>query len=279
MASQPAPPTPPTPATPATPYDVQIKVEEMRATAETTRQQTLARLAQGAQDDAAAYQGLRDDLAKTLPPDDPRLAALDTRILGTQKVIELAGGAGGGPAALPDWVVKGQVLDSRQRPVAGAKVALATGDEALSAAFGEVQTAADGSFEVHVGGDPLRQILTRAPQARVVAASPDGQLIATTQEITPASGVTETLVIHLGLGKKAPRLRKRPAKPAKPVKKPRKRQSRAAERAEEEREERQRAGEERKEKRAGEEREGQKVDAQERAEEERVDAEAPGEES
>jgi len=83
------------PARQIEPQEVQKRIEELRLRAEEARKEMLQGVLADALEEARVYRQRRDELAKT-SPDDPRLAVLDARILGAERLAQFASGGKGG---------------------------------------------------------------------------------------------------------------------------------------------------------------------------------------
>jgi hypothetical protein len=82
------------------PQEVLKRVGELRQRAEDARKEMLQGFADDAQEEARVYRQRRDELAKA-SPDDPRLAILDARILGADRLAQFASGKAGGGTIKP----------------------------------------------------------------------------------------------------------------------------------------------------------------------------------
>jgi len=181
------------------PEEIQKRFDEMRSSGDAARQELLQGFADKNKREAEALSRVRTRLRETLGPDDPRLGTLDRRISGTTRVSDFiaTGGTETTPATPGDWVVMGRVLDADEKPIAGARVTLASDDQDLVRRFGESRTGADGRFEVRNPGKVFADIFKRESKARVVVTSPDGRLTHTTHEIQPAGDQVHAFDIRL----------------------------------------------------------------------------------
>jgi hypothetical protein len=212
------------------PKNIQGRLDQVFGAAEALRQYSLAQLAEDEKSDVDLLQEVRDDLAGEVGEDDPRVRALDRRIAGSTRFVDIAQEVAGGsirkpnpdelkppdkpkePAPTGDWVVMGRVLDANERPVSGALVTLASDDQDLVRRFGEVRTGKDGRFEVRHAGKDMQDIFKRAPKARLIVTSPDGKLTDTSHEIQPAADQNHAFDIRLQPEKPAKGTRKQTGK-------------------------------------------------------------------
>jgi hypothetical protein len=185
------------------PQQAAASLSRMLGTAATTRNDLLQGFADDAQQEAVSLRKVRDALATAAGAADPAVQALDRRAAGTdqvtaftRKTLEKIGVQGTSPPT-GDWVVAGQVLDARNKPVAGATVTL-TGDPDLAKRFGEVTSGKDGKFDVRFPGAEMKEVFARAPKVKLAVRSKSGKLHATTAEMVPRSDGIDLLEIRLG---------------------------------------------------------------------------------
>jgi hypothetical protein len=127
--------------------DFARRMREMLESAEATRKQTLQRFADEAEAEEQALSQVRDELAKRVGAEDPRVKALERRAAGSRKVRDFAregakgpgDGGPGGPGKPPEEVklevkvvrvgqrsrqVVGKVTDASGSPLPGLKLEL-----------------------------------------------------------------------------------------------------------------------------------------------------------
>lgn len=90
---------------------------ELRQQAEAARKEMLQEFLADALEESRVYRQRRDELAR-ISPDDPRLAVLDARILGAERLAQFASGPGGGttrPAGGNKAVASADVKKAKKR--------------------------------------------------------------------------------------------------------------------------------------------------------------------
>ena len=174
-----------------TPDDVTKLLSATLGGAENARRELLLRLEQDAIGEARAYKIRRDALAK-VAPNDPRLAILDARIQGAERLGEFV------HQGRADWVVAGIVHDAAGNLAVFAQVTLDTPDDELRKLFGDRHfTGNDGRFEGRLSEQDMNAIFQRGPKASVVVTSADGKQTAKSSEFQVQAGRVELFDLTL----------------------------------------------------------------------------------
>ena len=100
------------------PNDVQRRLDQVYEAAETLRQYSLTQLAEEEKGDIDLLQEVRADLAREVGENDPRVRALDRRIAGSIRFVEIAREVGGETALKPPPYRQEPVLKETEKPTA-----------------------------------------------------------------------------------------------------------------------------------------------------------------
>lgn len=177
-----------------TPEEARNRAAQIIQTAEKTRQTMLKDLITSRQSEAARLRLQKAELLKTTGPDDPRVKALDRRVIGTERVIDFAETSlrtvERGRAVKPtDLVFTGRVVDAKGRPLAGLRVELVDAQGRFKDRFGALTTDSNGEFFVRHAAKDIADVIAEKPKLTFRVLDKDGkEVYRAAQAIEPKLG-------------------------------------------------------------------------------------------